>query len=244
MQTVLVTGATSGIGEALVHHYARCDWRVLACGRNAAKLEVLQQTYQNLTPLEFDVTQKQQVAATSKQLPAIDVLILNAGNCEYIDDPMQFDSDVFERLLQVNLVSIGYCLEFMLPKVRRGGRLVMMSSSASYLPLPRATAYGASKAALNYMANTLRIELSQYDIGVSLICPGFVKTPLTDRNEFAMPMRVSAERAASVIVRGLNKGQNHIDFPRLFMWIMKFMALLPAGIWHKVATLMTQRTGG
>lgn len=239
MPTVLITGATSGIGESLAHHYAKHNWTVLACGRNEAKLAALQSTYSSVTPLAFDVTQKQQVADISAQLPEIDLLILNAGNCEYIDDPMQFDSALFERIMQINLVSIAYCLEFILPKVNKGGRLALMSSSASYLPLPRATAYGASKAAVNYLADTLRIELRQHHIGVSLICPGFVKTPLTDKNKFAMPMRVTSEHAAHIIFEGLAASKNHIDFPKRFMWLMKSVALLPAGIWRRIAASMT-----
>ncbi|MCY7295720.1 SDR family NAD(P)-dependent oxidoreductase [Alteromonas sp. a30] len=241
MQTVLITGATSGIGEALALLYARQDWNVIACGRNQQKLTALTQMDSKISPLSFDVTQQGEVAGAAQQLTRdIDLLILNAGDCEYIDNPLEFDSSLFERIIKVNLISIGYCLEYFLKRIKKGGRLVLMSSSATYLPLPRAGAYGASKCAINYLANTLRIELCKFDIGVSLICPGFVKTPLTDKNEFAMPLRVEPDHAARIIYFDLESGEDEIHFPQAFTSIMKFLSLLPVRVWRKIASLMNR----
>ncbi len=237
MSKVLITGATSGIGESLALLYAQQHWDVVACGRNQQKLDQLSQQYSKLKALRFDVTQCAEVKQAAMQIePDLDLLILNAGDCEYIDNPMEFDSALFERIMKVNLLSVGYCLEHFLKRVKKGGRIALMSSSATYLPLPRASAYGASKSAINYLASTLRIELCKFDIGVSLICPGFVKTPLTDKNTFAMPMCVEAEHAARVIYFDLESGENEIHFPQMFTLFMKLLSFLPMGVWRKIAS--------
>ncbi|HBH28499.1 MAG TPA: short-chain dehydrogenase, partial [Desulfofustis sp.] len=123
---------------------------------------------------------------------------------------------------------------------RRASRphLVGIGSSAAYLPLPRAEAYGASKAAVAYLIETLRITLSPEQIDVSLVCPGFVKTPLTDKNDFAMPMRISVEQASRAIRRGIDKRQAEIHFPKRFTYILKTLSLLPRGIWKRIGMKM------
>ena len=237
MTNVLITGATSGIGEELTKLYAQQDWQVFACGRNLQKLHAMQSNLPNIKPISFDVTESKQVADAANSVSSpLDIVILNAGECEYIEDPMHFDSAVFERVMRVNLLSVGYCLEYFLPKIRKGGRLAIMSSSASYLPLPRASAYGASKAAVNYLANTLRLELHKFGVGVTLICPGFVKTPLTDKNTFAMPLRVSASFAAKAIYFDLEAGKDEIHFPQAFTQILKFLSVLPYSLWRRIAS--------
>lgn len=237
MPKVLITGATSGIGEQLAILYANQQWDVVACGRNQQKLTQLCKFSPHITSLPFDVTDPEQVKTAAEKLPSdLDLVILNAGNCEYIDDPMAFDSQLFRRVIDVNLVSIAYCLEQFLPKMSKGSKLALMSSSAAYLPLPRATAYGASKAALNYLTKTLAIELHKFGIHVSLICPGFVKTPLTDKNDFAMPLRVSAELAAKIIYFDLQLGRREIHFPYAFTFIMKCFAALPDSWWRRLLT--------
>lgn len=237
MPKVLITGATSGIGEQLAILYANQLWEVVACGRNLQKLTQLREYSPLIQPLQFDVTNADQVKMAASELSdALDLVILNAGNCEYIDNPMAFDSKRFKRVIDVNLVSMAFCLEHLLPKMNQGARLALMSSSAAYLPLPRATAYGASKAAVNYLTKTLAIELHKFGIHVSLICPGFVKTPLTDKNDFDMPMRVSAELAAKIILFDLQLGRREIHFPYAFTFLMKCFAALPDGWWRRLLT--------
>ena len=107
-----------------------------------------------------------------------------------------------------------------------------MGSSSSYLPLPKAEAYGASKAAIEYLAKTLAITLSKEEIHVSYIAPGFVETPLTDLNDFPMPMRVNVEFASRRIRQGLEQRQREIHFPKLFTGLMKTLSLLPIG-WQR-----------
>jgi short-subunit dehydrogenase len=124
-----------------------------------------------------------------------------------------------------------------LPLLRQGVRphLVGVGSSAAYLPLSRAEAYGASKAAIEYMIRTLRIDLFQENIDVSLVCPGFVKTPLTDRNDFSMPFRLSVEDASKRIRRGIDKRQLEIHFPKRFTFILKALSMIPEALWVRIS---------
>ncbi|NOI65284.1 SDR family NAD(P)-dependent oxidoreductase [Vibrio sp. 99-8-1] len=232
---VMITGCTSGIGEKLAITYDRQGADVIACGRNRAKLSALAEQGERITPLCFDLTEVDHYPSIDQE---IDLLILNAGDCEYIDSPLGFDAKLFERVININLISIGYCLQAWLNNLKQGGRLVLISSSAAIIPLPRAEAYGASKAALSYLANTLSITLKPHNIGVTLVQPGFVDTPLTERNTFAMPMLMDSHQAANKIMAGIEKGKTEINFPLLFVFIMKLFRFLPAKVWQHVATRM------
>lgn len=250
---VLVTGATSGIGKALTLAYANQGDEVVACGRNSEKLRQLQLEQAHLgasdtnddysikknaiSTLTFELTELKTYPQLADDFAPLDLLILNAGDCEYIDNAHHFDAQLFERVIKVNLIAIGYCLQTWLKHLKPGGRVVFISSSAAFLPLPRAEAYGCTKAALSYLAKTLSISLSEQNIEVTLVHPGFVKTQLTDRNTFAMPMIVTSEQAANIIVSGIAKGKSEINFPRLFIWIMKCLNALPLSLWRKLAVM-------
>jgi NAD(P)-dependent dehydrogenase (short-subunit alcohol dehydrogenase family) len=240
MKRVLITGATSGIGKALVYSYARQGWQVYACGRNQQARDELSRNT-NISTLTFDIGNQQQIEEATRLLEELDLLILNAGSCEYIDDPKNFDGELFARVINTNLIAVGYCLAVLLPRIKAGGQLALMGSSAAYLPFSRAEAYGSSKAAVAYLAKTLAIDLLPEKISVSLICPGFVKTPLTDKNDFVMPMLITAEQAAGYIVSGLQKRRKEIHFPRKFTLILKIFAYLPAFIWQKIAIRMSRK---
>ena len=240
MKRILITGATSGIGKALCELYQNQGYEVIACGRNQQVLDEIAQL-ENISTLAFDISDKQQVEQALSSLPELDIAILNAGSCEYIDDPKNFDGDLFARVITTNLIALGYCLQSVLPKIKKGGQLALMGSSASYLPFARAEAYGASKAGVAYLAKTLALDLIDDQIQVSLINPGFVKTPLTDKNNFAMPMLISAEKAAQYIFKGLTKGKKEIHFPAVFTLTLKFFALLPQSVWTFVSTRMINK---
>jgi short-subunit dehydrogenase len=233
---ILITGATSGIGEELAMQYAFDGNEVIACGRNQQKLDRLVQQHSSITPLCFDLTDIDNYPPLPSDVDSLDMVIFNAGDCEYIDDPLAFDAKKFERVININLISIGYGLEAWLQHLKPKGRAVFVSSSASLLALPRAEAYGTSKAALTYLAQTLAITLKQHNISVSLVLPGFVETPLTDRNTFAMPMIISKQQAVKKIIAGLEKGKSEISFPFMFVFVMKLFRLLPWPLWTKLAT--------
>lgn len=240
MKTVLITGATSGIGKQLALNYAQQGWQVIACGRNATKLAQLQEQANTSTfkVLQFEITQRSQVLQTGQAIDKkIDLVILNAGTNRYIDNAVEFDSQLFEEVIQTNLLGMSYCLEAFTRHINSGGQLALVGSSAYLFPFTRAEAYGASKAAVAYLAQSLALDLKPQGITVSLIIPGFVETPLTDKNDFAMPMRISTEQAAKDIQRGLAQRLPLIGTPKLFTGILRMLHILP----YRVQLFLGQR---
>ena len=245
MKQVLITGASSGIGLQLAMDYANDGWHVYACGQNQPRLEQLvtncdAATTGKITPLVFDVThleQTQQVLSQLETLP--ELILLNAGICEYIDDGM-IESDVFKRVFEVNFFGIIHCLEAMQSRFTATTHLVFISSSAAYTALPRAEAYGASKAALSYLANGLAVDLKDKVKTVTLVNPGFVATPLTNKNDFPMPMIVSCEYASRKIRLGVSKQQAEIHFPIKFTLLLKAIALFPVALQRIIIQRMTR----
>lgn len=238
---ILITGATSGIGQQLALQYLAQGHQVICCGRNLPSLQVLSERYptQVITRC-FDITDYQQAQTQLSALPALDLVILNAGTCEYIS-PAYFDAQAFARVVNTNVLGIANCLEALLSQIKKGGRLALVGSSVGYLPLPRAEAYGASKAAIEYLSKTLAITLQPLAIAVTYIAPGFVKTPLTDQNDFPMPMLMDVEKAARIIIAGLVKGKAEIHFPRRFTYLLKFIGMLPNLIQKQLISRLVAR---
>lgn len=236
-RTILITGATSGIGESLLDHYSASGYQVIACGRNQEKLAQYAQHNSNVIPLAFDMTNKAEVAQAASNLDGIeriDILMLNAGDCRYIDNAKAFDGELFANVITTNLQSLGYLLEYFLPKVAGGGQVVFVSSSATLLPFPRAEAYGASKAGIDYLAKSLRLDLKSENIDVTLIHPGFIKTPLTDKNDFPMPFLLSSQQAASRIYQGVSARKSYLHFPKRLTLTLKLLALFPDFVWQSI----------
>ncbi len=233
MNHVLITGASSGIGKQLAMDYATEGWKVTACGRDPAKLEALNLTHPVIDTLSFDMTD---LSLTRQALAWVqaDLVILCAGTCEYLDNGI-VDAEKVARVLNTNVLGPVNCLDALLPGLQTGARIALVGSTASLVPLPRAGAYGASKAALAYFARSLALDLTPRGIHVSLVMPGFVKTPLTERNDFPMPMMVSVEQASRFIRKGLARGSADIAFPPLFALLLKTVALLPVA-WQKRLT--------
>ena len=236
---VLITGATSGIGFQLALDYRRAGWQVWGCGRDGERLLALGR--HGITPLQFDGRDASAVSEAAASLPRVDLVILNAGNCEYMDVAEGFDGALFARVIETNLVATGHALAAFLPLLGAGGRLAIVSSSVSWLPLPRAEAYGASKAALDYLADTLRLDLAGKGIGVTLIRPGFVQTPLTAKNDFPMPCLVTVEQASRAIMDGLTAGRHQIHFPRRFIWLLRLLGALPTGLWLRLGRTLVSK---
>ena len=225
--SVLITGATSGIGRQLALDYANSGWKVIACGRNDVVLAELEDASKNISTLRFDVTQYEETLQTLSELPFIpDNWIFNAGDCEYMDDGV-VDAKLMARVMNVNVVGVANCVEACQRRFERGQRVVIVGSIASEVALPRAEAYGASKAAVSYFARTLAVDLKKKGIKVVTVFPGFVETPLTDKNTFDMPMIVSVKQASSAIRKQLDANKSLIYFPARFTGILRFISLLP-----------------
>ncbi|SLM63067.1 MULTISPECIES: SDR family NAD(P)-dependent oxidoreductase [Dickeya] len=232
MKRVLITGASSGIGKQLAGDYADDGWEVIACGRNAQALATLDSPGRQIHTRVFDVSQLAQTRHYLAETPC-DLVILNAGTCEYLEHG-QIEVDKITRVFATNLFGPVYCLETLLPQLQAGARIVVIGSLAGLVALPRAQAYGASKAALAYFTQSLRLDLHVRGIGVTLVMPGFVDTPLTQRNDFPMPMQVSVQAASRAIRRGIAAGRDDIRFPAVFAWLLGMVARLPLSLQQRI----------
>lgn len=243
MKTVLITGATSGIGRQLALDYATDGWQVVACGRNISALAELEQLSTHISTLQFDVTRLASVSEAINQLHVQPSLwILNAGTCEYIEHG-EIDSSLIARVMAVNFAGVVHCLEAIQHHLQAEQRVAIISSIAGETALPRAEAYGASKAAISYLARSLRMDWAPRGIKLSLIYPGFVATPLTAKNDFPMPMMITAEQASKRIRRALASGRAHIYVPARFTAMIRVLALLPYS-WQQKLLGRTVRTAG
>lgn len=239
-ETIWVTGASTGIGRALAIALAQQGNTVVASARNGRQLDELAQQYDSIVPLVFDVTDEHSIDAARRQLqsinPYLDRVVVNAGTCEYLDIATP-DWDMMRRVMTVNYFGTVNTLALAMPllQARPGGgaHIVGVVSLATVAPFPRAEAYGASKAAMQYFLDSLRLDLSNDAIDVTVINPGFVATPLTDKNDFEMPFLVSAEAAASRIVTAIARRSRQYDFPRRLLWSLKLFGFFP-GVWNKL----------
>ena len=232
-KTVWLTGASSGIGLALAERLLAEGAICILSARHLDPLNTLMMRYpEHCHLLPFDMTDKTSLVDTAAKLaniaPHLDMAILNAGTCEYIDID-HFDPDMVERVMQVNFQGTVNSIAIALPLLKKqpAAQLALMSSTAIYFPFAKAAAYGASKAAIDYFGRSLRVDLKSTNVKLSIIHPGFVKTPLTDRNTFNMPFLMSSEKAAHIISRGLQKGKLSINFPWTLLGLLKLLSLLP-----------------
>lgn len=229
---VWITGASSGIGRAVALEMAKRNYHLIISGRNQLNLAELAKLT-NAEVIPFDVTDRAQNLAAAAKIKtlfdSVDIVFLNAGNCEYVD-VKQFDSAIVERMIKTNFLSMVYGVEAALPLLRasKNPHLVGMSSSVAYFGLPRSEGYGVSKAAIRSFFQSLRIDLLSEKIPVSIVLPGFIQTPLTDKNDFPMPQRISAEKAAKKIVDGIEAKKHEILVPFLFAWTLRLLGCLPS----------------
>ena len=241
MKTMLITGASSGIGKATALAAAEDGWQVIACGRNQERLDALAAQSANIKTLAFDLSD---LEACKEALSGLspDVAVLNAGNAEYVDVDA-WESDMFRRVFEANFFSAIHCVEVLLPDAKPGNQIVFIDSLARLLPFTRSEAYGASKAAMYYLAKSLEVDLKDQGVIVQTISPGFVRTPLTDKNEFDMPMRVEPEEAAQSILKTIRKGSSSGYFPTIFASIIRFLGALPSAIQVSICRSLAKKAG-
>jgi NAD(P)-dependent dehydrogenase (short-subunit alcohol dehydrogenase family) len=247
---IWLTGASSGIGLALAEELLSAGHRVALTARTLEPLEALDRKFpRQVLLVPGDVTDAAQVRAIGDLIAqvwgAVDTAILNAGTCEYID-AKQFDAQMMERVIHTNLIATSYCIQEALTLLRLGKRphLVGVASSVAFLPLTRSEAYGASKAGVRYLFQSLRIDVAHEGIDVTIVSPGFVDTPLTAKNDFPMPMRWSAEKAARYIFQRLEKSRRPLEiaFPGVFIAVLKLLALLPERLQLAIGKRMARST--
>lgn len=242
---VWITGASSGIGAALATEYAVRGWQVAVTARRADALATLAATHENIHVFAGDITDRTAmnnvVVDIEKTLSPIALAILNAG----IYLPTQFpafDAALFDRSFEVNLTGTVNCLAPIVPLFcdRGCGQIALVSSVAGYGGLPTSAAYGATKAALFNLGESLAIDIRKFGVGVSMIAPGFVETPATDVNEFSMPFIVPASLAATRIADGLARGRTHISFPKRFSYLLRALTYLPRGLYVRLVARGTR----
>ncbi|HQT30733.1 MAG TPA: SDR family NAD(P)-dependent oxidoreductase [Thiobacillus sp.] len=229
-QRVWLIGASSGIGEATARLLMAHGARVALTSRSRDTLEKLADG--NAVVVPADVTDRASVSAAFDSVLAafgdIDVAILNAGTHQPVR-AWELDAKAAEKLVQVNLVGVINASALLAPYFaqRGSGRMAITASVAGYGGLPSGLVYGATKAALINFAETLYLDLAPKGVAVHLINPGFVKTPLTDLNEFKMPALIEADEAAREILAGIAAGAFEIHFPKRFTRVLKLLNLLP-----------------
>jgi short-subunit dehydrogenase len=235
-QIAVVTGASSGIGRAIAKVLAAEGCKVGLVARRRDRLESLAAeiaaTGGTAAVGAADISDRQQtltaIAEVSARLGPIDLLVANAGvGAPTLLNPINV-ADV-EKMFRVNVLGVVYALEAVLPDMlkRGGGHVAAVSSLAAYKGLPGESGYSSSKAAVNNYMEGLRIQLRDRGIAVTTICPGFVKTPMTEVNDFNMPWLLEADDAARRIVRALKRKKKVFNFPWQLSLLMKMTALLP-----------------
>lgn len=249
-KNILITGASSGIGRELAMQLAKQGNRLFLVSRRTALLEGLANTMPNHSLghkfFSCDVTQSDQWAAVHEyffeQAIRPDVLILNAGIGGGFN-AAQINMVDMRRQVEVNFWGVVQPLSLFLPEMikHREGLVAVMGSLAGYRGLPNSAPYSISKAALAILVECLRIDLYKSGIHFTLISPGFVKTPMTDLNRFPMPFLMPVEKAARIIIRGLEKKKTEIHFPYRLSLLVKAAQWLPNKWYARALSLHRQK---
>ncbi|HEV7345589.1 MAG TPA: SDR family NAD(P)-dependent oxidoreductase [Devosia sp.] len=228
-----IIGGGSGIGAAVAVMLAERGWTVAISGRRLDKLEAVAAKSARIQPYQLDVTDgdavADTVAAIARELGRIDLFIFGAAAWQ----PMEvgdYDLDAFAKVVDTNYLGVVRMANPVLAQMDRqgGGHFAVIASVAGYFGLPRSAAYSSTKAALINLLETMRTELAPRNIKVRMIAPGFVKSELTEKNDFPMPFLMETDDAARRIVDGLTQSDRfEIAFPRRMVWLMKTMRWLP-----------------
>ncbi len=247
---VWITGASSGIGRALALLLARNGDDVAASARRADELALLVAeagaSPGRIVAFPVDVADAAAMARTCAAIEAalgpLDLAVFNAGTHEPVSVE-SFTPAPFRRLMAINYMGVVNGIAAVLPGfiARRGGHVAVVSSVAGYRGLPQAAAYGPTKAALINLCEALKLDLDRHGVRISVVNPGFVKTPLTDRNPFPMPFLMPVEDAARRLLAGLDRGGFEITFPRRFTWLVKLARILPYALYFRLIRRATGR---
>lgn len=233
---VWVVGASSGIGAAVAEKMARDGWTVVASARRENLLQDMADAHKKslgkIIPLTLDATDLKAVHAATQTVQdkhgPIHRFIYCTGT--YVPESVEdFSAAAFRDIVEVNLMGAVHCLEAVMPQMlqRKGGHIVLVSSVAGYRGLPTSLSYSSTKAALIALAESLKIDLDPHNVKMQVVCPGFVKTPLTDKNTFRMPFLMDVDEAARCFAEAMDRDEFEITFPKQFTTLVKLGSLLP-----------------
>ena len=233
---IWITGASSGIGKALAEKFANENWKVAVSARRENLLNEMAKN-KNIFAFPLDVTEDEKVknvfSNILKEFKDIDICVFSSGAY----DPkleQEINKEQIKKIMNINFFGVLNCIKATEDyfKNKKKGHLSIVSSIAGYRGLPNYSGYGPSKAALTNLTESLYFDFKKYNVRISLISPGFIKTPLTDKNEFSMPFIKSPEFAAEKIFNGLTKSKSfEIHFPKGLTLILKFLRVLPYRIY-------------
>ena len=243
---IWITGASSGIGKAVAEKFAKEGWKVAVSARRKELLDELAQN-QNIVSFPLDVTNNNQINEVFKNILTefkdLDICLFSSGTYEPKDE-LSIDPDKIRNVINVNFLGVIDCVKTVEDyfKNKKSGHISIVSSIAGYKGLPNSSGYGPSKAALTNFAESIYFDFKKHNVKVSVVSPGFIKTPLTDKNEFPMPFLRSPEFAADKVYRGLVVTNTfEIDFPKQLTFILKFLRILPYKIYLFLVDKLVKR---
>ena len=243
---IWITGASSGIGKAAAEKFAKEGWKVAVSARRKELLDELAKD-QNITSFPLDVTNRDQINKVFKSIlnefGDLDICLFSSGTYEPKDE-QNIDPDKIKNVMNVNFLGVIDCVKAVEDffKNKQSGHISIVSSIAGYRGLPNSSGYGPSKAALTNFSESIYFDFKKYKVKVSVVSPGFIKTPLTDKNEFPMPFLRSPEFAAEKIYNGLmNSNSFEIDFPKQLTITLKFLRILPYRIYLFLVDKLVKR---
>ena len=229
---IWITGASSGIGKSVAEKFANEGWKVAVSARRKELLDELAKN-PNIVSFPLDVTNRNQINEVFKNIidnfGDLDICLFSSGTYEPKDE-QNIDPDKIKNVINVNFIGVIDCVKSVERyfKDKKSGHISIVSSIAGYRGLPNSSGYGPSKAALTNFSESIYFDFKKFGVRVSVVSPGFIKTPLTDKNEFPMPFLKTPEYAAEKIFNGLVKSSAfEIHFPKGLTLTLKFLRILP-----------------
>ena len=245
-KVIWITGGSTGIGKALALKFANKGWKVAVSARRENLLKEIEENNGNIVSFPLDVTNKENCISIFQdivnKLGNVDICVFSTGTWNPKKEK-EIDVEQIEDVMKVNFFGTLNCIKSVEKyfKKKGNGQISIVSSIAGYRGLPNSTGYGPSKSALNNLAESLYFDFKRYGVRISIISPGFIKTPMTDKNDFKMPFLKTVDYAADKIYEGLINGKKfEIDFPKQLTLILKIFKIMPNKLYLSLVEKLTK----